>query len=251
MRAMRRVATLTICFAAAASPTRADAPDARAVVEKAVKAMGGAEKLTKAAAFSRTSKGTININGSDNPFTGTSIFQGLDKLRSEFDGEFDGDPVKGVTVMNGERAWRKFNDMLVELDGEELANEKQRLYLQTTASIVAPLLGTGFTLDKAEETTAEGKPAIAVRIKGPDSKEFVIFFDKENGLPVKQVATVIGFMGEEFEQETLYSGYKDFDGIQQATKIVSKRDGQTFIEIEITEFKILDSVKPETFSEPD
>lgn len=57
-------------------------------------------------------------------------------------------------------------------------------------------------------------------------------------------------MGEEFTQETLYSNFKDFDGIKKAAKHVVKRDGNTFIEAEVTEFKVLDKVDPETFAEP-
>jgi hypothetical protein len=62
---------------------------------------------------------------------------------------------------------------------------------------------------------------------------------------------VIGFTGEEFTQETIYDGYKDFEGIKKATKIESKRDGEKFINYEITEFKALKSVDAGAFKEPD
>ena len=77
-----------------------------------------------------------------------------------------------------------------------------------------------------------------------------MYFDKESGLPVQVVAKVTGFMGEEFTQETTYSDYKEFSGIKKATRATSKRDGEKFIETEITEFKVLDKVDPKTFEEP-
>ena len=40
------------------------------------------------------------------------------------------------------------------------------------------------------------------RSPGPTRKDFKLFFDKESGLPVKLVATVVGFDGNEFTQET-------------------------------------------------
>ena len=84
----------------------------------------------------------------------------------------------------------------------------------------------------------------------PDGKEFTLYFDKESGLPVKLVAKVVGFGGEEFTQETTYKDYKDFDGIKKATKVDSKRDGEDFTKSEVTEFKVLEKVDPKAFSEP-
>ena len=44
----------------------------------------------------------------DNEFTGQSTAQGLDRYRAEFEGEFNGNSVKGVTVVDGDKGWRKF-----------------------------------------------------------------------------------------------------------------------------------------------
>jgi hypothetical protein len=112
------------------------------------------------------------------------------------------------------------------------------------------LKGTGFKCAAAAEAKVADKPAAGVKITGPDGKDFTLYFDKESGLPVRMVATVVGPMGQEYEQETLFSDYKDFGGIKKATKIVIKRDGETFITQELTEFKVLDKVDPDTFTEP-
>ena len=106
------------------------------------------------------------------------------------------------------------------------------------------VLGTD-DLDAPSAETARRIKSLIV-----DGKDFTLYFDKETGLPVKQVAQVRGFMGDEFTQETTFADYKDFGGIKKATKIESKRDGQRFIEQEVTEFKTLDKVDPATFEEP-
>jgi hypothetical protein len=69
-------------------------------------------------------------------------------------------------------------------------------------------------------------------------------------VPVKQVAKVMGFQGQEHTQETTFADYKDFGGIKKAAKVEIKRDGEKFQEMDITEFKVLDKVDPETFAEP-
>jgi hypothetical protein len=61
------------------------------------------------------------------------------------------------------------------------------------------------------------------------------------------VAKVVGFMGDEFVQETFLADFKDFDGIKKATKIENHRDGKKFLEQQITEFKVLEKVDPKTF----
>ena len=64
------------------------------------------------------------------------------------------------------------------------------------------------------------------------------------------VAKVAGWMGDEYTQDVHYSDYKDFDGIKKATKVSIKRDGDDFVEQEITDFKVLDKVPADTFAEP-
>ena len=69
-------------------------------------------------------------------------------------------------------------------------------------------------------------------------------------MPVKQVAKVIGFQGQETTQETTYADYKDLGGIKKATKVQMKGDGEKFQDMEVTEFKVLDKVDPDVFTEP-
>ena len=65
--------------------------------------------------------------------------QGLDHFRSEFEGEFSGNKVKGVTVLNGDKGWRKFGDMVMELDNDAVANEKRTVYLMVVPTTLVPL----------------------------------------------------------------------------------------------------------------
>ncbi len=92
--------------------------------------------------------------------------------------------------------------------------------------------------------------AVVTKVTGPDGKDFKLFFDKKNHLPVKAIASVRSFNGEEFTQETTYSDFKEFGGIKKATKHEAKRDGNTFVDAEIIEFKALDKVDPGIFAEP-
>jgi hypothetical protein len=137
-----------------------------------------------------------------------------------------------------------------ELDKDSLAGQKRSVYLSVIPVTLVPLKGKGFKLESAGEAKVGDKPAVGIKATAPDGKDFTLYFDKESGLPVKMVAKVMGFMGEEVLQETIYGGYKDFDGIKKATKIESKRDGEKFQTAEVVEFKVLDKADAKTFTEP-
>ena len=112
------------------------------------------------------------------------------------------------------------------------------------------LKGKDFKVESAPETKVGDKPAAGIKVTGPDGKDFTLYFDKESGLPVRTVAKVLGFMGEEFTQETNFTDYKEMAGIKKATKIEAKRDGDAFLSQEILEFKVVDKVPADTFAEP-
>jgi hypothetical protein len=233
------------------SPIRAaDAKDANAVLDKAIKALGGQEKLSNIKAASWKGKGKLTFNDNDNDFTTHATVQGLDHFRSEFEGDFGGNQVKGVTVLAGDKGWRKFGDNKMEMDKDAVANEKRTVYLQVIPMTIVPLKQKEFKTELAGEEKVGDKPAVGVKVTGPEGKDFTLYFDKESGLPVKMVAKVRGFQGEEFTQETTFTDYKEMDGIKKATKIENKRDGAKFMAVQLTEFKIHDKVDAKEFAEP-
>src|SRR6516165_10315785 len=105
---------------------RADDQDAKSILDKAIKALGGEEKLSKMEAFSMKTKGTVNFNGNENEFTSETTFKGLDHYKREF----GNDQFHGVLVLAGDKGWRKFGDNASELEGDGLAGEKRNVYLQ-------------------------------------------------------------------------------------------------------------------------
>ena len=231
---------------------RADEAEAKAVVDKAIKALGGEEKLAKADKATWKSKGTITFNGNDNTFSTQLTADGLNRFRSDFEGEFNGNSVKGLTVLDGDKGWRKFGDNSTDMDADAVANTKRTLYLSVVPATLVALKdkSKGFKIDSAADEKVGDKPAAVVKVTAPDGKTFTISFDKASGLPLKTMAKVAGFQGDEFDQETTYSDYKDFGGIKKAAKVEVKRNGEPFQKLELTEFKTLDKFDADTFAEP-
>ncbi len=223
--------------------------DATAILDKAIAAVGGAEKLGNVKAMTWKAKGTVSFQGNDNPMTISATAQGIDHMRQEFESEFGGNKVKFITVLAGDKGWRVFGDNKMEMDN--IGNEKRTAYLAVIPVTLLALKGEKYKLDALPEEKIGEKAVTVLKVTTPDTKEFKIYFDKETGLPTRTVAKVLGFQGEEFTQETNFSEYKDLGGIKKATKVSSKRDGEKFMDQEITEFVTLDKeADAKTFAEP-
>lgn len=229
----------------------ADDMDAQVILDKGIKALGGQDKLSKVKAATWKIKGTINQNGNANEYISTLTVQGLDRFRATFESEFNGNKFEAVTVITRDKGWRKFGGNKMEMDESAVANEKRSVYLQVVPMTLVPLKGKGFKVEAAGEKKVGDKPAVGLKVTAPDGKDFTLFFDKDSGLPLLLVAKVVGFGGDGFTQEITFADYKEMAGIKKATKIVFKRDGEKFLESHITEFKVLDTVDPKKFQEPE
>jgi hypothetical protein len=230
---------------AAALPA-AEPADAIAAIDKSIQALGGEAKLKAAAAISWKTKGKINFGGAESEFSGMTVVDGLEKIHGEFEGDFGGMKFKGETILNGDKGWRNFGGMIMELDKDGLQMERRNHLLQIVPVTLVALKSNQFKL----ALLSGEKSAVAVKATGADGKSMTIHFDKESALPVKLIAKVAGFDGQEFTQETTFSDYKEMSGIKKATKIASRRDGEEFIKQEVVEFKILEKVDPKLFEEP-
>jgi hypothetical protein len=235
------IVALTVC-----GSVRSDEQAAKVILDKAIMALGGEERLSKIKAFTVKGKGTVVFEGNDIPFTFETTANGIEQYRSTYEGEFGGEKFAGATVIDGGKGWRKLDDDIQKLEGESLDNEKRSAYLEVVPILLTILKGERFKLDLA----AEEKASTGLKATGPDGKDFTIRFDKESGLPISLSAKVVDVEGKEFTQATTLEDYREFEGIKVATKSSSKKDGERYVEVDGMEFKVLDKVEPDTFAEP-
>ena len=230
------------------SASRAD-DAAKAIITQGITALGGEAKLSKAKALKWQAATKVTIEGDDHDMMIEHASQGLDRSRSHVAGEINGNDFDVTTVIDGKKGWRNFPEVN-DLDADGVTNEKRNLYLQVLPITLVPLLGTEFQIDAAGEEKVDGKPASVVKVVGPDKKTFRLLFDKASGLPVKMVATVVGFGGDDYDQVTLFKDYKEMSGIQKASKLEVLRNGDPFLNATIKDFQIVDSLPAEIFTEP-
>jgi hypothetical protein len=77
-----------------------------------------------------------------------------------------------------------------------------------------------------------------------------LYFDKENGLPIKsEVRVAEPRTNKEMTVEYQYTNYKDFDGLKLCGTVLVKLDGQDFT-LELNEIKGLEKVEDSRFDRP-
>jgi hypothetical protein len=230
--------------------TQAGDKDARIVIDKAIKAMGGEERLVKAEVA--TSKTKVKFLRTASESTTQITEEGADRMRAEVEQEANGQIIKQLTVLNGVKGWRKTRDGVIrEMDQDAVLLTKRNR--ESLAAVTRPVIlkSPRFLVQLAGEAKVEDKPTVVLDVIGSHGQDFKIFFDKESSLPVKLETKVSFPNGRESAMETTFANYKDFDRIKVATKSEQWRDGKkSAVELEIIEFKILEKVAPGTFDEP-
>src|SRR5262245_47596322 len=142
--------------------TSALADDAAAIVDKGIAALGGKEKLSQAKVITWKAKGKITLGDNESEFTSQSTIRDLSHSRGEFEGDFGDNKFQAITVIAGDKGWRKFGDMNMELDADSLANEKRTLYLQAIPITLLPLKEKEFKVEAAGEDKVGNAAAVAI-----------------------------------------------------------------------------------------
>ena len=227
----------------------ADDKDVEAILDKAIKALGGEDKLTKIQAVALKAKGKIIIgDNQEHEFTSQTIAQGLDRFRSELEVEgVRGRQLRMLSVLNGDKVWLSVGGVALQPD-HALAGLKRSAYLTLIPLTVVPMKRPGFKLRAAGEEQVEAEPALVIKVTCPDGSDMAVSFNKKSGRPVKVAGKVFGLDDREMMQETIFGAYRNFGGIHVATRVEVKIDGKPYRTQELTEFKILDTVEPSTFS---
>jgi outer membrane lipoprotein-sorting protein len=249
---MRKVLSLSaaVCLTLALAGRAAAQDEARAIIERAVKASGGEQKLAKLKAVKAKFKGMGEFAGNRVALNGDIAIQMPRQMRVDAQAEIQGQNVTILTVVNGDKAWLQVLGETTELKGEELEDEKEGLYAEHIQSLVPLLRDKSFTLTAIGEVKVNGRDAMGVRVASKGHKDVNLYFDKSTALLAKQERRSLDEAKNEVTEETFYSDHKDVDGVKVPMKTMVHHDGKMFLEIEVTEYQFLDRIDDGEFARP-
>lgn len=225
--------------------------DGRAIIEKAIQAHGGADKLAKLNIAAVKVKGTAEFMDIRIQFTGQSLYQLPDKSKVTMELEQRGKKVRTIQVCDGQNAWMIVMDKIVDLEGEHLQAVKEDGYARQAETLVPLLKDKDYTLTVAGEQKVNGQPAIGIKVQAKGRKDIDFWFDKATGLLVKSAR--VSFDSNTMKPATfltIYSDFKDFNGLRLASKEVITKDGEKYMEVEVLEIKPLEKIAAKEFARP-
>jgi hypothetical protein len=206
--------------------------DPKAIIEKAVKAHGGEDKLGKLQVYRAKMKGTLDAMGLTLDFTSEGLMTLRDRMRTEITLDIMGNKVSVIQVFNGQKGWMKIGDDTKDADEDQLKDKT-------------------YTLTYLGEAKVGDKPAVGVKVSTKGFREIDLWFDKDSGLLVKSMRPTFDLTArKEVMKETYLSDYKDANGMKHAGKVRIDQDGKKLLEGEITEYKILDKADDSEFAKP-
>jgi hypothetical protein len=231
---------------------RASADDsAKAVVEKAIKAHGGEQNLTKFRAADLQVKGVISSQGMEIDFTARIQSQLPNKVREELNLEVMGRKIAAVRVFDGKKGWESAQGMTRELEGDDLNEMKDDVLENYVQSLVPLLKDKRFTISLIGDDKVDDKAVVGVKVAVKNGKDLKLFFDKDSGLLLKfQHKFKSAAVTTEVDSEVFFSDYKDVNGLKVAMKQLTKHDGKKFVDMEFTDAKILEKLDDSTFAKP-
>jgi hypothetical protein len=249
-----RYATLSIAVFGLSLALRADDADAktaRAIVDKAIVAHGGAANLKKFPASVVKFKGTFVGMGAEIPMTGEfSILRDV-KIKAEIELDAGGQTISVISVINGDNGWTKIAGADKELDKDQVQEERHKLHLGWVATL-APFVGANeYTLATTGEHKVGEKTTLGVRVTRNGKRDLTLYFDKTSHLLIRYESMVKDDMtGQEVLESTTSSDFKDVKGTKQANKFSTQRDGKPFMNGEVTEIQLLETLDESVFVKP-
>src|SRR5262245_35874106 len=120
---MRKVALLSVrlcLWLGLALQSRAQDDEARGLIEKAIKAHGGAEKLSAVKAVQMKAKGKANVMNMEFPFTMEMSIQRPDKVKVAMDLDINNMNISFTQVYNGKKGWINILGKTQEMDEKTL-----------------------------------------------------------------------------------------------------------------------------------
>ncbi len=231
-----------------------DVPKARALVDRAIRALGGEANLRKAPAVSWKGKGIIYfLPPQGNPYTSEMVIQWPNRRRLEAHTELGTQKMNLLIVLNGDEGWTQFgNGSIAPMGKTDLRDQKEELYADYLATVL-PLTDPAFKLTAVGSKTIDGRPAEGVKVSRQGHHDVTLYFDKQTGLPLMRTSHYRyrdprGL--HEGEQDTYFADFVETDGVKYPRKFTIKRAGKVFVQQNVLELKPLARVDAKEFAEP-
>ena len=224
--------------------------EAHAIIEKAIKAHGGAEKLSQVKATQTKAKGTLEIMGMSVDITEEAMLQMPGQLKESLQLNINGMQISVTTGFNGKKGWISAGGMVMDMDDKLVKEVQEALYLANMNGFTA-LKDKTYKVAPLGESKVNDRPVLGVKISSEGHRDVNFYFDKSTGLLAKIEHRALDYQAmQEVDEERFLLDYQEIDGLKVPKKAKVTRDGKKYLELEITEYKRVDKIDASEFARP-
>jgi hypothetical protein len=175
---------LAIGFLLGLAGTARTQEEPRAIIEKAIKALGGEAQLSRPKAILTKVKGVLHdLDG--NTFVADFLTQLPNQYKLVVTMRVPSKDLTTVEALNGDKAWVETPFEGQKADAETVAYMKTSAHIEYVASLLPLLQNKDFVLASSGETKVEGKAAASVKVSFKGRPDVHLFFEKSTGLLIK------------------------------------------------------------------
>jgi hypothetical protein len=246
---MRSIAALVLTLALTSSLPAQDT--AHSMIQRAIVAHGGQQRLSSVRADKVKIKGTLHLGSAAVPFTDELTVQAPEQFKSVVR-IVEGTRTRTIVhVLDGEKATITVDGQPQIVSGSNIAQMRQTLQLDQAMKLVPLLIDPAFTIAHAGEYQYNGRVVVGVRVTGRGQRDLRLYFDRETALLVKSDFLLDGPLGgKDVRQEAFYGEYRDVGGYLRPGRVTVCRDGKKVMEAELVEAHHFDHIDPHEFQGP-
>jgi hypothetical protein len=244
------VAPLTVAAFFSSAPAADDV--ARAVIEKAIKAQGGAAKVAKLRVMRIKVEGTMTLAAGQPAvsFVIEDWWQMPDRYKTTSRFDLGGKKVSQTQALDGETGWMQLDGVAQDLPKEAVAEMREQKYAEDLDRL-GFLADRGVDVSSAGGAKVGGRDAVGVVVKSNGHRPVTLYFDKETGLLAKREHKVAdGATGKDVTQEVVFGDYREADGLKHYHTLTAYRDGKKWVEAKVVELEFFDKPDKKVFAKP-
>lgn len=225
-----------------------DRDTALGVINQAIQAQGGEQRLVKSRLRQRQANGVRFLQDAEQPFTTDLVMALPDRFHDTIDIGAEGQKKRLLQILNGDKGWCASDGEATEMGPEEVNLLREEAYVVWLTTLV-PLRDPAFELAPLPEIKVNGQPASGVKVSSKDHAAVQMFFDKQTGFLIR-VERRFRIAGLAVTGEYLFTDYKDYDGLKLPSKQTDVANGSKETELSITSYKFPEKVDDNLFGRP-
>lgn len=233
--------------AAADGKSNADTP--RAIIERAIEAQGGEDKVAKLVNGPWRAK--VKGKAGWLALTGEILHAPPNGKISTTLGPPGVSGAEVVVVTKCDKAWRRIAGFSSEVTGKELEEMQDGGYRSRKVRFLLPIVREpGFELSLLPDEKISDRPAVGVRVKSKGDRDIDVYFDKETGLLAKTESRLLPPRKPPIVLEQVFSNYREFDGVKVATKFTKYENKKLTSVEEFVDITFVEQIDESEFAKP-